>query len=175
MISNHMALVVGAFALLALIALGVNGRIVEQTTVMLDTEASITSISIGQAMIDEMKEKEFDTHTVGARVYSVASMTPSNLLGPESGESISFPDAFPYASMSTYNDADDYNGYRRLVSTPRMGGFTVEDSVYYVSDSNLDVKSSTQTFYKKIVVRVTHPNMKAPVTLTDVIVYRRYI
>ncbi len=170
-----MMFVVGAFALLSLVTLSINSIIVEKTTVMLDTEASITAISIGQAMIDEIQSKEYDTQTVGARVYDAANLTPTNQLGTEAGESLTLPDVFPYQSVSLYNDLDDYNGYRRTVSTSRMDNFTVVDSVYYVNETNLDLKSSTQTFYKKMVVTVTHPSMKVPVVLTDVIVYRRYI
>ncbi len=175
MISSHMMFVVGAFALLSLITLSINSIIVETTTVMLDTEASITGISIAQAMIDEMQAREYDTHTVGARVYDAANLTPTNQLGPEAGESLTLPDVYPYQSATRFNDVDDYNGYRRTVSTSRLDNFTVVDSIYYVNESNLDLKSSPQTYYKKIVVRVTHPNMKVPVVLSDIVVYRRYI
>ena len=173
--SGHMMFVVGAFCLLSLITLGVNSVILDKTTVMLDTEASITAISIAQAMVDEMQTKSYDTHTVSARVYNTTDLTPTNQLGPEVGESITYPDVYPYHSATTFNDLDDYNGYQRTVSTTRMGNFAVVDSVYYVTESNLDVKSSSQTFYKKMVVKVTHPSMKVSVILTDVMVYRRYI
>ena len=175
MISSHMMFVVGAFALLSLITLSVNSIIVEGTTVMLDTEASITGISIAQAMIDEIQSKEYDTQTVSARVYNTANLTPTNLLGTEAGESISTPDVLPYQSATVFNDTDDYNGYRRTVSTTRLGNFAVTDSIYYVMESNLNLKSSTQTYYKKMVVTVAHPRMKVPVVLADVVVYRRYI
>jgi hypothetical protein len=175
MMSGHMMFVVGAFALLSLVTLGVNSIILEKTTVMLDTEASITAISISQAMIDEIQSKAYDEKTLSVRVYNTADMTPTDELGPEAGEAITYPDVYPYASVTTFDDADDYNRYRRTVTTTRLGDFTVLDSVYYVTDSNLDVRSFTQTFYKKIVVTVTHPNMKVPVVLTDVLVYRRYI
>ena len=175
MISSHMMFVVGAFALLSLITLSVNSIIVEKTTVMLDTEASITAISIAQAMIDEIQSKEYDTQTVSARVYNTANLTPTNQLGPEVGESLTLPDVFPYQSATHFNDIDDYNGYRRTVSTTRLDNFAVTDSIYYVMESNLNLKSSTQTYYKKMVVTVTHPSMKVPVVLTDVVVYRRYI
>lgn len=175
MISSHMMFVVGAFAILSLITLSVNSIIVESTTVMLDTEASITGISIAQAMIDEIQSKEYDTQTVSARVYNTANLTPTNLLGTEAGESISTPDVLPYQSATVFNDIDDYNGYRRTVSTARLDNFAVTDSIYYVMESNLNLKSSTQTYYKKMVVTVAHPSMKVPVVLADVVVYRRYI
>ena len=167
--------VVGAFALLSLVTLSINSIIVEKTTVMLDTEASITGISLAQAMVDEIQSKEYDTQTIGVRVYDVANLTPTNSLGPEGGEGVTLPDVYPYQSVTGYNDLDDYNGYRRTVGTARLDNFTIVDSVYYVMESNLDLKSSTQTYYKKMVVTVTHPNMKVPVVLTDISVYRRYI
>src|SRR3972149_2931687 len=129
MISSHMMFVVGAFALLSLITLSVNSIIVEKATVMLDTEASITGISIAQAMIDEIQSKEYDTQTVSARVYKTADLTPPSLLGREAGEGIATPDIFPYACVSVFNDVDDYNDYRRTVTTARLSTFSVLDSV----------------------------------------------
>ena len=174
MASGNMLFVVGAFALLSLVALGVNRMILDKTTVMLDTEASITAISVAQAMIDEIQTKSFDAKTKSdsVRIYNTADLTLASSLGPE--ENITLPDVSPYQSVVKYNDVDDYNGYRRTVTTPRLGNFTVVDSAYYVTEANPDVRSTPQTFYKKMVVTVTHPTMKAPVRLTDVSVYRRY-
>ena len=175
MLSGQMMYVLGAFALLSLLVLSVNRIIVENTTVMLENEASISAISLAQAMVDEIQTKEFDENTIAARVYNVSGLTSVAALGRDAGESVPTTDVYPYLSVSAFDDVDDYNGYKRKVTSPRLGDFTISDSVYYLVASNLNLKSSTQTFYKKIVVTVTHPNMKRPIVLNDVAVYRRYI
>ena len=167
--------VLGAFALLSFLVLSVNTTILEKTEVILDTEASITSISLAQAMVDEIQSKEFDQKCIGVRIYNASDMTSSGSLGCDAGETLALPDTLTYLSTSRFNDVDDYNGYRRTVRTHSLDDFVVVDSVYYVSNSDPNQKSSTQTFYKKIVVKITNPVMKQPVILTDITVYRRYI
>ena len=175
MSTGQMTLVLAAFAILSLLVLGVNRILVEKTTVMLDSEAAITSISIAQAMIDEIQKREFDEKAILQRIYTPTNMTALASLGSDVGESVSTPDVSPFSSINHFDDVDDYNGYKRTVSTTRLGGFSVEDSVYYVTASNLDVEASSQTYYKKIVVKVTHSSLKQPIILTDIAVYRRYL
>jgi hypothetical protein len=175
MASGQMMYVLGALALLSLLVLSVNKIIVENTSVMLENEASITAISLAQAMIDEIQTKEFDQNTVNARVYSTSGLTAVASLGPDAAESVPSIDTYSFQSASVFNDVDDYNNYQRKVSTPRLGDFLVRDSVYYLTESNLNQKSTSPTFYKKIVITVTHPNMARPIVLSDVAVYRRYI
>ena len=171
-----MLTVLGALALLSLVSLSVNTMIVGKTTTMLDAEGQLNAISIAQSMIDEVMQKSYDAATVSAKVYAPSNFTAAGGLGCNGGEAsmVPLPDAAPYKSVSGYNDVDDYNGYRRTVSTPRMGNFDVRDSVWYVMESNPDQKSGTQTFFKRVKVTVRHPNMTSPLTLSDVAVYRRY-
>jgi hypothetical protein len=76
--------------------------------------------------------------------------------------------------VANYSDVDDYNNYRRTVFNPRLGNFTVIDTVYYVYENNPDLKSTNRTFHKKIVVTVKHRNMLRPLQISDIAVYRRY-
>ncbi len=169
--------VLGAIMILSMVSLAINTMIVGKTTTMLEAEASLTAISLAQTMIDEVQRKSFDKATVSTLVYDPTNFTASSSLGPDGSElsNVPLPDsASPYNSDKYYNDVDDYNGYSRKASTPLMGTFTLMDSVYYVSESNPDSVSTTQTFFKKIVVRVSHPNMSYPLVISDVAVYRRY-
>jgi hypothetical protein len=171
-----MMTVLGALCLLSLVSLSINTMIVGKTTTMLDAEGQLNAISIAQSMIDEIMSKSFDAATVSAKVYDDSVFTAAGSLGCNGGEAsaVPLPDAYPYKSVSGYNDVDDYHKYRRTVSTPRMGNYDVRDSVWYVVETNPDQKSSTQTFFKRVQVTVRHPNMSSPLTMTDVAVYRRY-
>ncbi len=125
-------------------------------------------------MLDEIGRNEFDETTLVKRVFYADSLTSPTLLGPEPGEVA--PD---------FDDIDDFNYYQgvnaRQVVTPRMGIFSVIDSIYYIPDPattgydfNYPKPYDTRTFYKKIVVEVTHPSMPNPLRLEDLGVYRRY-
>jgi hypothetical protein len=174
--TGQMLTVLGALTLLSLVSLSINSMIVGKTTTMLDAEAQLNAVSIAQSMIDEIMTKSFDAATTSAKVYNATDFTGAGSLGCNGAEAsaVPLPDAYPYNSVQGYNDVDDYHNYRRRVSTPRMGFFSVIDTVHYVLESNPDVKSGVQTFFKKVVVTVRHPNMTSPLQMSDVAVYRRY-
>lgn len=179
-----MLAVLGALIILGGITLTVNRMLISKTTDMLNAETSLVAVSIAQTMIDEIQTKSYDLATAGgAKVYDSTAFTSPSELGPSSTESHNVPlpeppdTTTPYKSISKvtgYNDVDDYNGYTRKAYSSLLGTFTVVDTVYYVSESNPNQKSSTQTFYKKIIVTVRHPNMSSPLQLSDIAVYRRY-
>jgi len=174
--TGQMLTVLGALALLSLVSLSVNTMIVGKTTMMLDAEAQLNAVSIAQSMIDEIMTKSYDAATATAKVYDPTQFTATGGLGCSSTENTAVPkpDVYPYKSVLGYNDVDDYHNYKRLAFTPRMGNFTVVDTVFYVSETNPNLVSGAQTFFKKVVVTVRHPNMTSPLQLSDVAVYRRY-
>jgi len=175
--TGQMLTVLFALAILSFVSLSINTLIIGQTTTLLETQASLNAISIAQSMIDEIMTKSYDAFTAGGTRIWNASDFSSSPLGPSSTENSNVPRpdiTTPFRSVRYYNDADDYNGYSRIVNTPLMGQFTVRDTVYYVLESNPDQKQTSQTFFKKIVVTVTHPNMPYPLKISDVVVYRRY-
>jgi len=172
-------MVLGALVLLGLASLGINHMLADKTIVMLEAEASLNATSIAQIMIDEVMTKSYDASTAGgSRVWDSTQFTSPAALGPnatETGNVGTLPDSStPFRSDKYYNDVDDYNNYSRVVKTPILGKFTVVDTVYYLTEANLNVKSSSQTYYKKVLVTVRHPNMSFALQLSDVSVYRRY-
>ena len=174
---GQMMSVIGALMLLSMVSLGINTMIIGKTTTMLEAEASLAAISLAQTMIDEIQTKSYDASTVTQHVYNAANFTASASLGPNATEqsNVSLPDnSTPFKSDKYYNDVDDYNYYRRSASTPLLGTFTITDTIYYVSETDPNQVSSTQTFFKKIVITVRHPNMSYPLQLSDIAVYRRY-
>ena len=182
-------LVAGAITLLSLLAVSINHMLVGQTQTMLDAEAALNAISIAQSLLDEIQSKPFDAAVVpvwqsGAwvtpRIYDSqipTLMTGAGSLGANSSEHavVTQPDStYPHKSIAGYNDVDDYNGYVRIDSTSRMTGFRSTVRVSYTVDGTPDASSSVPTCYKRIDVTVTHRNMKNPLTLSDVAVYRKY-
>jgi hypothetical protein len=177
---GQMLLVVGAMAILSTLTLSINTSILRAYMISYDSEATIDAVSIGQTMIDEINTQAFDSVTWGsATILDPALCTPTNRFGPDlPSEKIFSPgqlDTLPYRSLSAFNDIDDYNGYGRLVKSAHLGNFIVRDSVFYVSESNHDSPSVPQTWFKKVEVTITHPNLLYPVKVKGLIVFRRYI
>ena len=169
--TGQIQLVVGALAILATLQLAINSSILGGFISSYDSEATIVAISIGESMSDEAMSKAFDQYV---NPPSPDSLTSASKLGPDGfTEFIKSPDWEPFQSSRVYNDFDDYNKYVRKVSTPDLGDFQVRDSVIYVSGTDLDSLSNKQTWYKKLVVTVTHPNLLRPITVRTIKAYRK--
>jgi hypothetical protein len=174
--TNQIMLILGALVILVTLQLSINAAIIRSTSTSLDGEATIDAMSMGQAMIDEIRTMAYDSIACRRLVTNPADFTPAAALGPD-GDSLEYRitlDQAPFQSQIVYNDVDDYNGYTRIVASPRLGNFTVHDSVYYVTDFDQNTYSSTPTYFKKVIVTVTHPDLLYPVVMKSLVVYRRY-
>ena len=180
---GQMLLVVGAFTILSLLTLTVNSTLLQSYVISYDSEATIDAISVGQAMIDEILAQTFDSLTTTTSIVKIpTSCTPWNRLGADLDSEKTFagiiattPDTAPFLSQLKYNDVDDYNHYARIVNSTHLGKFYVRDSIFYVQEAAFDAMSSTQTWYKKIRVTVSHPNLYQPLVMKSLMVFRKYL
>lgn len=160
MTGTHSLLSIGAMALLALISLRFNATLLENRTVEIENKVYLTAFSLADDMIEQIKQKAFDEQTIVFRSINPAELTPTNNFAPE------VRDAGENENPSTWDDIDDFNGYSKSVSTPHVESYTVNSTVEYVSASNQDLVSTTQTFFKRIAVNVTSPYLSHPVRLS---------
>lgn len=188
--TGQMLTVMGALALLSLLMLTVNSMIVTQTTSNLESEATLNAISLAQSLLDEVMTKAYDdsmylpnppfSKTNPKRIWDTTGFTPKSLLHPTAAENALVPQpdflmtTASYHSELYYSDMGDYNGYIRDVLTPVMGTFRLQVTVDYSSEAHPDQSTPTRSYFKKIIVTVTHLNITHPFTLTDVAVYRRF-
>lgn len=124
-------------------------------------EAILTGTAISQSMIDEIVQKSFDEKVLSSTISTPDSLTPVNLLGPDLGE----------ADITTFDDIDDYNGYKRVDSLQRLGNFKVQVKVYYVNPNSPDQKSLSRTFAKKIEVTVNNNFVANTIKMYRVVTY----
>jgi hypothetical protein len=171
----NMLLTIGGVVLLSTFVLYANGLLSDNVKTSSDNEYMITAISLAQSLIDEAKAKAFDEHTIGGSVTLPSSMTAAGLLGRDGGiEAVSDPDTANddhCASFVRFDDVDDYDGYIRLVNTPRAEGYRISSAVQYASVTSPDSTMATQTFCKRMVVTVTSPYFAQPVQLMYAFTY----
>jgi len=148
---------IGAMALLALVSLRFNTTLLENKTTEIENKVYLTAFSLADDLIEEIKQKAFDEQTVEWRAIPVEQLSSSSAFGPvDPGES----------SVITFDDIDDYHGYLKAVSLPHVENYSVMSTVEYVSATDPDVTSNTQTYFKKITVRVNSPYLSHPVKLS---------
>ena len=152
-------LTIGAMALLALISLRFNATLLENRTTEIENKVYLTAFSLADDLIEEIKQKAFDEKTVEWKAIPADQLSPPNAFGPvDPGES----------TVNTFDDIDDYHGYQKAVSLPHVENYSVMSTVDYVTATDPDVTTSTQTYFKRITVRVTSPYLSHPVKLSFV-------
>lgn len=173
--SGNYILTTGALMLLGFFILTNNTIITRNALLEQETSYSLTAIALGQSLIEEVKMKSFDEATISSAISSTSLLTSPVLLGTEGvSESIRLPDTEAggiFRAATAYDDADDYNNYRRTVSTPTAGNFSVTSVVTYVDINDPSVVSGVCTWAKKITVTVTNNFMPDYVILEYVFAY----
>jgi len=156
---HNQFLSIAAIALLALISLRFNTTLLENRTTEVENKVYLTAFSLADDLIEEIKQKAFDEQTVEWRAIPIEQLTDVDAFG------VFDPDE---SSVIDFDDIDDYHGYQKAVSLPHVENYTVMSTVDYVSASNPDVTSSSQTYFKRITVRVNSPYLSHPVRLSFV-------
>lgn len=187
--TGQVSFVIGAFVILSTLTLNVNATLINTSTTGLEMEATLDALSIGQTMLDEVLSQEFDERTLGGvRAFSYNDITPRFFFGPDgSAEPITENGGVDtsttgnFLSKIRYDDIDDYSGYKRRVWNPRFGWFDVRVNIEYLDEDDANTMTSWRTFYKRVTVTITHPNLAkdldenvVPLVMRDMSVYRRY-
>jgi hypothetical protein len=159
--TGQMMITIGAMMLLSFLILRVNStQVVSQGTIV-DSKLGIVALTVANTYVDFAKRQVFDFAVIDSTLSSVdlADLKSPGNLGPEGGE------VYPF-----FDDLDDFNLWdpalgrnivitdtTTLASSTNAGLFTpffVTSKVYYVSESNLDLKVNTRTWYKRLDVFV---------------------
>lgn len=145
MSSIQQLLILGGMLILSLTSLRFNTAVLETTSVEVENKVYLTAFSLADDMIEEIKGKAFDEQTIQFPT-ATGNLTAPDELGPETGE------VYPY-----YDDVDDYNGYKKIISAPHAEDYMVECKVNYVSATSPDTDVLYRTYYKKVTVTVGSP------------------
>ncbi len=151
----QMMLLIGASMLLSIHIINVNRASLYSDDQMSQAEYTMAATSLGQSLMHEIASKSFDESTIADPFAEVTTFTAAGSLGPTGGE-----------SYPNFNDVDDYNGFKTVLSSPRTGAFDVACRVQYVNAQFPDIPVSTATRTKRITMVLTSSRMIDPVVLT---------
>lgn len=159
--SGQMILSIGALLLLALTVLRVNNTILQTDSVMMDSKFGILATSIATSFIEKASKKAFDANTFDDAVSSLSGLTAANGLGPASGET----------TPETFNDFDDFNGYNEQISNLPSAVFDVSCEVCYVDPTNPDGILNTQSWNKRMTVKVSSKSSQDTIKISTIYSY----
>jgi hypothetical protein len=154
-------LAIGSIFLLSLASLSFNGALLQSNTVEIENKVYLTAFSLADDMIEEIKGKAYDENTLTFPTVNRATLTPTGSLGKEGGET------YPY-----FDDVDDYNNFSKDADAPHAESYHIAVKVYYVSETDPNVTSSTQTFDKRVDVTVSSPYLNHNVLLSFVFTHK---
>ncbi len=159
--SQQLLLIGGGILLLGLLSLlfykSYGGKVEDQSYI----EALITGVGVGRSMIDEIQTRAFDEATVTKPVSKTSQLTPPSSLGPDAGEN----------SVFKFDDVDDFNNYSKADTMSIYGVYNTSVKVYYVNKMAPNTVSSTQTYTKRIDVKVTNKFLKDTLKFNYIITY----
>ncbi len=153
-------LAIGSLFILSLTSMSFNGALLQSNTVDIENKVYLTAFSLADDLIEEIKQKAFDEKTLIFPTVNRSTLTSPNSLGVES-------EIYPY-----FDDIDDYNNFSRNADAPHSESYHISAKVYYVSESDADVKSSVQTFHKRVDVTVSSPYLNNDVILTFIFTHK---
>ena len=165
----QMLLVLGAMILLTILIMSVSKNSLSTEDVMYNSNFGITATSIGVSIIEDASKKRFDNiyYVDSTAVYDASNFTPNAELGVDSGETIT--------DASTFNDFDDYNGYTGVDSTMPSAIYNYSSSVSYIDETDPDGSINTQSFHKKIIVKVWSESMEDTIVMASVYSYWSFL
>jgi hypothetical protein len=146
-------LLIGAFILLSITVLQVNGLITATNMVFIDNEVKIGALGFAQTLMEEIIALDFDEKTTeNQRVRFATELTRASNFGS-------------YEPIK--DDIDDYHNYSEVLNTDRIDGFQLNVKVTYANPLYPKNDISIRTFLKRVKIVVTNPKyMKNPESLT---------
>lgn len=165
--TGQMMLSVGATMLLSFLVLRFNSIQLTSAQASYNSKFGIVATSLATSIMEEAKDNLFDEVVLDTTKQITSASELSTTLGPDAGEV--YPD---------FDDFDDYNGLLHIDSlslrNPQTGmptKFEIPAKVEYVSETSPDVKSSINTYHKKMTVSVISSAMIDTVKLSTIFSY----
>jgi hypothetical protein len=176
-------LTIVAMILLSTVILTVNTGILTTNTTMAENRIDILAVSLANSIIEDATSLSFDENTVGAAVATSTAFTSSSSLGIDGTTLGTDGTTENRNNPAGFDDFDDYDCYDYL--HPKIdkiyvpGATSGRDTVYfktfcivsYVDGNNPDNVSTTQTYHKRLSLRVFCPGMTDTVRMSTVYSY----
>ena len=133
---------IAGLMLLSTVTLSLNSSIVSSQAMLYESEQIVEAIALGQKYIEQAETCRFN-EDLSASIPS--SFVKASSLGPDSGEN------YPY-----FDDIDDFDGFDKTIDTG-TSRYQVTINVDYVDKDNPDTPIFNQTYFKRILVKVSSP------------------
>jgi hypothetical protein len=158
----ELLILLGAIVIWGIFTLSVNKARFNNEVSIMQSQFEISAVGIANSYLEEAKSKAFDEILLGSSTPSTLpdEFTAPGNLGIDTGE------IYP-----NFDDIDDFHNY--TVSDTSAEGFvyTVSITVGYVATSDFDNFSAIRTFYKRMNVTISSPDLSNNLNLSRIYPY----
>lgn len=149
----------GAFILLSNILITFYRLLAESGQTIDNAQAGITAVSLATSYMQLAQGLHFDEVTIDSFVTrtQVTNLTPPANLGRDNnyGPDTTGPTPWPEnAGIHYFDDIDDFNRWRDTTLSRTLGNYVAAFSVYYVKPDSIEVRSTVQTFVKRMDISI---------------------
>jgi len=155
--TGQMMITLAAMVLLALVILRVNNGFLSTNTILMETKFSVLGVSLATSIIEDATGKAFDENSDSGTVTTLGDLST---LGLDDGE------VWP-----NFDDFDDYKGLTYTDSTMPSARFNISCDVVYVDPAAPDYYSTSNTWHKKLTVKVTTPSSRDTIQMSTIFSY----
>ena len=156
-----MMLSIGGIFFLSLLIINVNTGTGNRITELVSNKAVIEATALAEGTFEEIRSRSFDEETVSNPIDQANLLTTPFQLGKDGAEN----------GHASYDDIDDFNNDITTYNASGMGDFEVRVNVYYVEEDDPDYDSTTQTFLKRVRIRVTNNYLPTELIFNRLISY----
>lgn len=161
MSTGQTMLTIGAFVLLSNILVTFYRLLAESGQTIDSAQAGITEVSLATSYIQIAQGLHFDEATIDSFVTQsqISHLTAPAHLGRDNNygvDSMGCTTCEPEDDLVYFDDVDDFNGFTIRDSTlgGTLGNYRASFVVYYVSPTNVDSMVNTQTFIKRLDMKI---------------------
>ena len=154
----EMLILLGAIMIYGIFSVSVNDARFKNEYRIIQSQFEILAVAIANSYLEEGKSKEFDEVFTGTPPTTLPdNFTDPASMGTDTGE-----------TYPNFDDLDDFNSYS-LTDTSSIGFvYTVSISVTYVTTSDFSTASASRTFYKRMDVTVSSPDLTSNIVMSRI-------
>jgi len=157
----ELLILLGAIVIWGIYTLSINEARFNNEISIMQSQFEISAVGVANSYLEEAKSKAFDEILLS----STSSTLPDSFMAPGS-MGVDAGEIYP-----NFDDIDDFHNYTVSDTTSEGFVYTVSITVGYVATSDFDNFSAIRTFYKRMNVTISSPDLSNNLNLSRIYPY----
>lgn len=163
----ELLILIGAIVIWGIYMVSVNEARFNNEISIMQSQFEISAVGVANSYLEEAKSKAFDEILLSSTSSTLPDSLPGKFTAPD-------PDSLGVDAGEIYpnfDDIDDFHNYTVSDTTSEGFVYTVSITVGYVATSDFDNFSAIRTFYKRMNVTISSPDLSNNLNLSRIYAY----